>query len=66
MKADENGNGSGWHRPLHILRPDDGDPRHGTRNGYANHMCRCPACRAAWAEYARELRKRKQEALGAA
>lgn len=24
----------------------EGDPRHGTLNGYKNHYCRCPACRA--------------------
>lgn len=27
--------------------PDDGDPRHGTTNGYRNLGCRCDACRAA-------------------
>lgn len=27
----------------------DGDPRHGTVNGYGNHRCRCDRCRRAWA-----------------
>lgn len=30
------------------IQPGDGDPRHGTANGYANHGCRCEACRVAW------------------
>lgn len=25
----------------------DGDPRHGTPNGYRNHGCHCDECRAA-------------------
>lgn len=25
----------------------DDDPRHGTRNGYQNHGCRCGPCRRA-------------------
>lgn len=31
---------------------------HGTTGGYANHRCRCHACRRAWAHYqlARRLR----------
>lgn len=29
------------------LTPGDGDPRHGTLNGYSNLRCRCEACRAA-------------------
>jgi hypothetical protein len=28
--------------------PGDGDPRHGTVNGYDNLKCRCPLCREAW------------------
>lgn len=27
--------------------PGDGDPRHGTSNGYVNLECRCGECRAA-------------------
>jgi hypothetical protein len=26
----------------------DGDPRHGTANGYGNLKCRCPRCTRAW------------------
>ncbi len=33
------------------IRPGDGDPRHGTTNGYINHGCRCAECRGAWADY---------------
>lgn len=33
------------------IRPGDGDPRHGTLNGYTNLNCRCQPCRDAWAEY---------------
>lgn len=36
------------------LEPGDGDPRHGTANGYSNLKCRCKECRAAWATYGRE------------
>lgn len=32
------------------------DPRHGTANGYSNHKCRCKKCRAAWAEYTKQLK----------
>lgn len=27
-----------------VIRPGDGDPRHGSINGYGNHGCRCPRC----------------------
>lgn len=30
------------------------DSRHGTRNGYNNHGCRCPACTKANTDYLRE------------
>ena len=29
----------------------DGDPRHGSHNGYINLSCRCQPCRDAWAAY---------------
>jgi len=29
------------------IKPGDGDPRHGTLNGYTNHGCRCEFCRQA-------------------
>lgn len=39
------------------MEPGDGDPRHGTQNGYLNLECRCDACResntASQAEYVR-------------
>lgn len=38
------------------LAPDD--PRHGTRNGYANRGCRCVACRAANTAWMAERRRR--------
>ena len=30
------------------IDPGDGDPRHGTANGYNNLLCRCDDCREAW------------------
>ncbi len=42
----------------------DGDPRHGTDNGYDNLRCRCPACRAAWAVVV-QRRKAKRVERGA-
>jgi hypothetical protein len=66
MKAAHDSTAGPMGRPLDIIRPGDGDPRHGTRNGYSNQQCRCDECRAAWATYARDLRRRKREALGAA
>lgn len=39
-----------------ITNPED--PRHGTKNGYANYGCRCDKCRQAWTEYRRQLRQR--------
>jgi hypothetical protein len=38
------------------VQPGDGDPRHGTMNGYINHGCRCDLCRAANTEYCRVRR----------
>lgn len=42
----------------------DGDPRHGTTNGYGNHGCRCDACKEAnrinHAEYMATVRKTGQ------
>jgi hypothetical protein len=39
----------------------NGDPRHGTANGYRNHGCRCADCTAAHAIYDRAKRKRRAE-----
>lgn len=33
------------------ISPGDGDPRHGSWNGYHNLKCRCEACTAAWADW---------------
>lgn len=33
------------------ITPGDGDPRHGTVNGYNNLHCRCTDCRVAAAGY---------------
>lgn len=35
------------------IYPGDGDPRHGTINGYQNLKCRCPDCSAAKMDYER-------------
>jgi len=39
----------------------DGDPRHGTYNGYTNHNCHCGPCRRANAEYQLEYMARTPE-----
>jgi hypothetical protein len=36
------------------IQPGDGDPCHGTNNGYNNLGCRCDACRVAHTSYLRE------------
>lgn len=33
------------------ITPGDGDPRHGTLNGYTNLSCRGPCCRQAMATW---------------
>ena len=38
------------------------DIKHGTRNGYINHSCRCPRCRRAQADYMAEYRAKRAEA----
>jgi hypothetical protein len=35
---------------IRYIEPGDGDPRHGTANGYGNLKCRCTPCRGAWAD----------------
>lgn len=40
----------------------EGDPRHGTANGYGNRRCRCDACRAAHAAKHSAYIKRQREA----
>lgn len=43
-----------------VIRPNDGDLRHGTRHGYINLACRCQRCRDAILIY----RRQKQLAAG--
>lgn len=38
------------------ISPGDGDPRHGTDNGYVNLRCRCDSCRQAHTEAVAEYR----------
>jgi ribosomal protein L37AE/L43A len=38
------------------ITPGDGDPRHGTTNGYGNLGCRCASCREANTAHVREWR----------
>lgn len=42
------------------ITPGDGDPRHGTLNGYTNLSCRCPCCRQAMATWQRKRRARRE------
>jgi len=42
-----------------IIVEGDGNPRHGTINGYNNYKCRCPMCKQAWADYMRDLNHRR-------
>lgn len=44
------------------IAPGDGDPRHGTPNGYTNYACRCPDCRGANAAQHRGLKLRRDPA----
>lgn len=62
MKVTPQATGSPPIRPLDFIRPGDGDPRHGTQNGYINLLCKCPDCKGAHAAYRRDLRRRKREA----
>jgi len=42
------------------ITPGDGDPRHGTSNGYCNLRCRCAECREAWRVYYAQHRARER------
>lgn len=35
------------------------DIKHGTRNAYINHSCRCEHCRRAQADYMAEFRRKR-------
>ena len=50
-------------RPLQIIVAGDGDHRHGRTTTYKYHRCRCDECRAAWSDYHRELRQRRQRII---
>lgn len=41
----------------------DGDPRHGTVNGYGNLKCRCPECKAANTARLKEYREANPEVV---
>lgn len=43
------------------IYPGDGDPRHGTVNGYCNLKCKCDECKAAWAESHRDYMNASEE-----
>jgi hypothetical protein len=45
------------------IAPGDGDPRHGTTNGYTNLACRCQDCRNAWAVYCYRRQQVRADAL---
>lgn len=45
------------------IKAGDGDPRHGTNNGYTNYGCRCDLCRKANAIYVSEYRKKNPEKI---
>jgi hypothetical protein len=45
------------------ILPGDGDPRHGTRNGYVNLGCRCDLCRAASSVSSLEYKHRTGRAV---
>jgi hypothetical protein len=47
-------------RPTPFIHPGDGDPRHGSENGYSNLRCRCQHCRRAWAFTYQKRRERKR------
>jgi hypothetical protein len=45
------------------ILPGDGDPRHGTKNGYNNLNCSCEECRAAHAKSHKEYMHAHPEQL---
>lgn len=48
---------------IRYIEPGDGDPRHGTPNGYNNLRCRCRACQDAWAAEVRDYQVRRRGTL---
>jgi hypothetical protein len=43
------------------MKSGDGDPRHGTMNGYGNLRCRCNDCRAANTAHQKDYMRRHPE-----
>lgn len=43
------------------ITPGDGDPRHGTTNGYSNLRCRCQPCRDAHTAYCLKRRDERSQ-----
>ncbi len=43
-----------------MIQEGDGDPRHGTVNGYSNLKCRCEACRFQWRGFVAAARTRRR------
>lgn len=43
----------------------EGDPRHGTPNGYTNHGCRCAPCKTAWAAEFKRMAENRAARLAA-
>jgi hypothetical protein len=46
-------------RPGAEIRAGDGDPRHGTLNGYCNLKCNCDDCRRRWSDYTTTAKKER-------
>jgi hypothetical protein len=66
LRRDHRGSRGGLAYPIGVTSGGkplaDDDPRHGTRNGYGNHGCRCHACRAAnAAAHAEYIKRRRAE-----
>ncbi len=49
--------------PRSTISPGDGDPRHGTPNGYLNLSCKCADCKRAHSIYHRALMHADPERL---
>jgi hypothetical protein len=50
--------------PRSVISEGDGDPRHGTRNGYTNLRCRCERCTVAASRYFAGYMPGRGERLG--
>jgi hypothetical protein len=52
---------SGWAQQHERARLHPERAPHGTPGGYSNWLCRCTACRAAWAKYMHDYKQRRIE-----